>query len=103
MRRHGAGPRCGDTEVDVRRAARIGERRDGPEPVAPLGLRLGPAVALEVRIRRSTGARLVIAAPEIGLPDLDRSEEHTSDPSSLMRFSYAVFCLNKKIQFSAPS
>src|SRR3546814_4846258 len=28
----------------------------------------------------------------------DRSEEHTSELQSLMRISYAVFCLNKKIQ-----
>src|SRR3546814_5591323 len=27
-----------------------------------------------------------------------RSEEHTSDLQSLMRISYAVFCLNKKIK-----
>src|SRR3546814_8231938 len=29
------------------------------------------------------------------LPDI-RSEEHTSELQSLMRISYAVFCLNKK-------
>src|SRR3546814_7809004 len=29
-------------------------------------------------------------------PDLSRSEEHTSELQSLMRISYAVFCLNKK-------
>src|SRR3546814_3261155 len=28
---------------------------------------------------------------------LTRSEEHTSELQSLMRISYAVFCLNKKI------
>src|SRR3546814_1108180 len=28
----------------------------------------------------------------------DRSEEHTSELQSLMRNSYAVFCLNKKIE-----
>src|SRR3546814_6561355 len=28
--------------------------------------------------------------------DLDRSEEHTSELQSLMRSSYAVFCLKKK-------
>src|SRR3546814_8993475 len=28
-----------------------------------------------------------------------RSAEHTSELQSLMRISYAVFCLNKKIQF----
>src|SRR3546814_1505044 len=29
-----------------------------------------------------------------------RSEEHTSELQSLMRISYAVFCLNKKNQYS---
>src|SRR3546814_5769229 len=28
----------------------------------------------------------------------DRSEEHTSELQSLMRISYAVFCLKKKLQ-----
>src|SRR3546814_2386930 len=28
--------------------------------------------------------------------DIGRSEEHTSELQSLMRISYAVFCLNKK-------
>src|SRR3546814_3807913 len=31
------------------------------------------------------------------LRDADRSEEHTSELQSLMRISYAVFCLKKKI------
>src|SRR3546814_9369442 len=35
----------------------------------------------------------VVAANRIG-----RSEEHTSELQSLMRISYAVFCLNKKKQ-----
>src|SRR3546814_10251527 len=30
------------------------------------------------------------------LPSGSRSEEHTSELQSLMRISYAVFCLNKK-------
>src|SRR3546814_4015509 len=29
---------------------------------------------------------------------VDRSEEHTSELQSLMRISYAVFCLKKKIE-----
>src|SRR3546814_3080339 len=29
-------------------------------------------------------------------PDFSRSEEHTSELQSLMRISYAVFCLKKK-------
>src|SRR3546814_6780213 len=32
------------------------------------------------------------------LLDRDRSEEHTSELQSLMRISYAVFCLKKKKQ-----
>src|SRR3546814_1843983 len=43
-------------------------------------------VGLELR-RRATGA-----VPE----DASRSEEHTSELQSLMRISYAVFCLKKK-------
>src|SRR3546814_1692002 len=31
---------------------------------------------------------------------LDRSEEHTSELQSLMRISYAVFCLKKKILYA---
>src|SRR3546814_9714372 len=31
-------------------------------------------------------------------PELNRSEEHTSELQSLMRISYAVFCLKKKKQ-----
>src|SRR3546814_2861280 len=33
---------------------------------------------------------------QIGDPEHDRSEEHTSELQSLMRTSYAVFCLKKK-------
>src|SRR3546814_6752498 len=34
--------------------------------------------------------------PQRGLRREDRSEEHTSELQSLMRISYAVFCLKKK-------
>src|SRR3546814_2971707 len=36
------------------------------------------------------------AAHADGHHDHERSEEHTSELQSLMRISYAVFCLNKK-------
>src|SRR3546814_10528194 len=39
-----------------------------------------------------TDDRLIASAAIIGL----RSEEHTSELQSLMRISYAVFCLKKK-------
>src|SRR3546814_10259778 len=35
---------------------------------------------------------------QLGLRDVRRSEEHTSELQSLMRTSYAVFCLKKKKQ-----
>src|SRR3546814_4222513 len=39
----------------------------------------------------------IVTADEIPDPQiLDRSEEHTSELQSLMRISYAVFCLKKK-------
>src|SRR3546814_1850930 len=42
-----------------------------------------------------TGDKLTAFAPNtIGIPY--RSEEHTSELQSLMRISYAVFCLKKK-------
>src|SRR3546814_3898463 len=37
------------------------------------------------------------AGEATGARELDRSEEHTSELQSLMRISYAVFCLKKKI------
>src|SRR3546814_3928230 len=37
-------------------------------------------------------------ATTMGFSALDRSEEHTSELQSLMRISYAVFCLKKKIK-----
>src|SRR3546814_7578548 len=36
----------------------------------------------------------------VGMPRSGRSEEHTSELQSLMRISYAVFCLKKKINNS---
>src|SRR3546814_4547165 len=37
-------------------------------------------------------------ASHSGWPEISRSEEHTSELQSLMRISYAVFCLKKKKQ-----
>src|SRR3546814_4874445 len=39
---------------------------------------------------------IMIGAPDMAFPRM-RSEEHTSELQSLMRISYAVFCLQKKI------
>src|SRR3546814_9769795 len=53
------------------------------------GLSLG-----ERLLHRARGP--VSPALEIGNHVLNRSEEHTSELQSLMRISYAVFCLKKK-------
>src|SRR3546814_3311267 len=45
-----------------------------------------------VELRR----RLVARASKLRYWNRDRSEEHTSELQSLMRISYAVFCLKKK-------
>src|SRR3546814_4730658 len=42
------------------------------------------------------GADHVIGHYDELVPLLERSEEHTSELQSLMRISYAVFCLKKK-------
>src|SRR3546814_4600600 len=47
-----------------------------------------------------------VAVAELGPPifaQLARSEEHTSELQSLMRISYAVFCLKKKKKRETPS
>src|SRR3546814_3906574 len=46
--------------------------------------------------RDETVAKIVEATD--GGADYSRSEEHTSELQSLMRISYAVFCLKKKTQ-----
>src|SRR3546814_5631157 len=50
--------------------------------------------------RRPKGFRVEIESQHYGaacaIRPFDRSEEHTSELQSLMRISYAVFCLKKK-------
>src|SRR3546814_9489085 len=55
--------------------------------------RLAPPAKDDIRFeirRKSEGA------PMTTIEQADRSEEHTSELQSLMRISYAVFCLKKK-------
>src|SRR3546814_5970506 len=59
---------------------------DGPRGTGLRACRLG-APRASPRGNRSAAARL---------PRGDRSDEHTSELQSLMRISYAVFCLKKK-------
>src|SRR3546814_2388280 len=65
--------------------AQISEEGPGPQRADP-----GPLVSPldRRRLRRARG--------DGGRGALSRSEEHTSELQSLMRISYAVFCLKKK-------
>src|SRR3546814_7295916 len=57
------------------------------------GIMALPLVVRAIRLSiEAVDARLEGAARTLG-----RSEEHTSELQSLMRISYAVFCLKKKI------
>src|SRR3546814_20561923 len=58
--------------------------------VQQVGQQDGTIVPTRVMVRHD------LAQPLVN-PALDRSEEHTSELQSLMRNSYAVFCLKKKI------
>src|SRR3546814_5547338 len=53
------------------------------------------ALSRQPRLRREQGLRAAVFA-ESALRPAGRSEEHTSELQSLMRISYAVFCLKKK-------
>src|SRR3546814_8616613 len=69
-------------------AGRASARRSRRRPAATVaGRRRSPAASGLPRLPGSRGCRCQAAA---------RSEEHTSELQSLMRISYAVFCLKKK-------
>src|SRR3546814_2763291 len=67
----------------------------------PRGNRKPPPPALPTAIRASVplplvSAQLVLSSQRCQAPTHERSEEHTSELQSLLRISYAVFCLTKK-------
>src|SRR3546814_5229045 len=75
-----------------------------PEPTrraaaADLPLRVRQDVRLDHLLHQQVRCRLVGAVDRDRVREaalLQRSEEHTSELQSLMRISYAVFCLKKK-------
>src|SRR3546814_5523443 len=52
--------------------------------------------AIRGEVRPAVRERGTPSCPRGIRPPADRSEEHTSELQSLMRISYAVFCLKKK-------
>src|SRR3546814_1275782 len=84
-------PRAGDPCVAPRRHLVSPDHRAAqPEPAVADGLRRRRAA--RPRLWRGGGVDWLVPAAAPGA----RSEEHTSELQSLMRISYAVFCLKKK-------
>src|SRR3546814_5961087 len=65
-----------------------------------MAMRLGGAAQNVFRPSMDTEA--VRRAVTVGPSSTTRSEEHTSELQSLMRISYAVFCLKKKKKIKQP-
>src|SRR3546814_4674400 len=88
--------------VDDQVARQVGQRhfrrRDQPKTIAAFFLNLLDkcnAVPASIFRRRQRIIFEVVVAI-VSLNPIHRSEEHTSELQSLMRISYAVFCLKKK-------
>src|SRR3546814_1587851 len=79
-----------DVEAVAEREAGLGEREVELRDEAVAGAFRG---CEEDRVEREQRV-----AGEVHLRHQARSEEHTSELQSLMRISYAVFCLKKKIR-----
>src|SRR3546814_2385499 len=74
-------------------------RETGLLPHANPGAMTGAEIAALRAVSVSQGIMLESASDRLcapGGPHFGRSEEHTSELQSLMRLSYAVFCLKKK-------
>src|SRR3546814_5088179 len=74
--------------LSSRKIAEVASMEFGAPLIDITAIEIDPAVAGEVsdKVLRKVHA----------LPLFKRSEEHTSELQSLMRISYAVFCLKKK-------
>src|SRR3546814_5713057 len=102
LRRQQQGRRAID---DARRIAGMVEMLDFKVGVAAVDLLPESEATAHVEVGEAGKARLErgetlggrFGPREFLAVERDRSEEHTSELQSLMRISYAVFCLKKKI------
>src|SRR3546814_273542 len=78
-------------QVELAYAGLFGMRNMPADQVQPFLLAEAPRLLFPFARRI-----LADAVRDGGFPPLNRSEEHTSELQSLMRISYAVFCLTKK-------
>src|SRR3546814_1175419 len=102
LRQHGRGHLTGERAL-LLPVAVLRTQRDRDRLLLAHEVRLhGPQVG-EGRMHRHLAGVVVLRRDEVAellheLQRLERSEEHTSELQSLMRLSYAVFCLKKKRQ-----
>src|SRR3546814_1053851 len=84
---------AGEPKARVGHGGTLDPLASGVLPIA-----LGEATKLAGRILDATKTYdfTIPFGEETDTLDLERSEEHTSELQSLMRISYAVFCLQKK-------
>src|SRR3546814_4916191 len=95
---------AGTTARPVRDFAEVTLTLDNRAGTAPIGRNDDDVLEVTRRIERGAGSAYRmngrdVRAKDVGLLFADaatRSEEHTSELQSLMRISYAVFCLKKK-------
>src|SRR3546814_6010165 len=78
----------------------LADRAQGFSPCPPFPCPCAPGPPCR---RRDKGGRAPVSAPAsvprtLTRASSDRSEEHTSELQSLMRSTYAVFCMKKKKQ-----
>src|SRR3546814_2545307 len=72
------------------------------DPSQPQSYSLKPSISMASRSSAPLDSAQNVQNPSLAaisstrFPERSRSEEHTSELQSLMRISYAVFCLKKK-------
>src|SRR3546814_6084560 len=99
---------AGTTARPARDFAEVTLTLDNNTRTAPVGLNDDDVLEVTRRIERGAGSAYRMNGRDVRAKDIAllfadaatgaRSEEHTSELPSLMRISYAVFCLKKKIK-----
>src|SRR3546814_10280557 len=88
-------------EIEIQQGVATDAQSGGAQPVRQLGFEFTPVRQIgqlvmtglmDELLRQQTRVREIAQDADA----TDRSEEHTSELQSLMRISYAVFCLKKK-------